>query len=674
MGVKAYSRHIITAAILLLVMAAWYSQIQPFNLIAYKLNDINFKLNDHPPHPDVLFVEIGEQSINRFGRWPWDREVLAEAIAPLQGAQALLLDMVFSEPTNQQSDQALSERFFQLENTVCSFFIRDYASQPLDDDVRWLLSDSSLERFQPDRTGLLTNHHIETNILSIQEGCSATAGIVTPLDADSLSRRYPLAFWFDGMILPSLGTEGLRNYLHQDLTVEDSIFSSRAHLGNLTIPMETDSVARLNFYQYESYQRIPLDDLVSGKVSPEAVNGKIVILGISEAGVTDIRTTPIGSIPGPLIHYTFVSNALDQILLQYYPFLDALLILLLTFTPLLILALLHQMTARLVCYFLVIFGYIALTKLLYVYSMVLIDTLYPLLGFTAMLLYHEFYRYRINEEENQFLADAFKSYVSGDLLKQLSQNPHGLALGGEERYVTLLFSDIRSFSTISENLSSQKLVQMLNAHFEPLTKAVIDNGGMLDKYIGDAIMAIFNAPVEIDNHARSACLAALEMVSSLHLNSDNPSPFRIGVGINTGNAVVGNMGSSLRFNYTAIGDTVNTASRLEGLCKEYRCHIIISDETVQHLDNSFIYRCLGPVYVKGKRNAVVIYELMLPGESTLNLKRDFDTAFAAFAIGQLEEAIHGFQVCIDRYEDATSEVFLERCQRLINESHNVKKA
>lgn len=654
-------RTLVTLVILSFILSIWFFQVQPFNLIALKLNDLNFKFNNTMPNSEVLFVEIGEQSINHYGRWPWDREVLAESLSVLSPAKVVLLDIVFSEKTTTQADAALADKIYQLNNTVCSLFLRNHSTQAVDPEVDWLIADSALERFNNSESSLLTSKYRESNILSIQESCLTTAAISTPLDADTLARRYPVAFWYDNLIIPSLGIQGLRQYLNSDITLNSESLNHFAQIADYTLPVEKNSVSRLNYYDYTSYQRIPFIKLVSGEIDNSLLNNKIIILGISEAGVTDMRSTPIGTIPGPLIHYTFIANTLDQNLLTHSLYFDAIVIILLTLLPLLILNFFPNLLTRVGLYAVSILLFIILGKILYIYQSVMLDSFYSVIGLLAMSLYYEICLYRDNESENRFLTDAFKSYVSPDLLKEITKDRSGLALGGEERYVTLLFSDIRGFSTISENHTSHELVQMLNEHFEPITKSIIDHGGMLDKYIGDAVMAIFNAPLRIDNHPQAACRSAIEMIQSLQLDSDHPSPFRIGVGINSGDAIVGNMGSSLRFSYTAIGDMVNTASRLEGLCKEYKTTIIISEETASHLDESFTCRCLGPVYVKGKQNPIIIYELMLPLPHTLDLKRDFDAAFAAYAIDETEEAMIGFKNCIEKYSDATSEVFLQRC-------------
>ena len=657
-------RFFISTFIVIVIMAVWFFQVPPFNMIALKFNDLNFELNSKSPHPDVVFVEIGEKSINQFGRWPWDRRVLADALELLSPARVVLLDMVFSETTNRESDTLLSQRFVELDNLVCSYFFRSQSTQLEDEAVRWLIADSALERLDVQNFSMLSAKFLEANIEEIQSSCLASGAISIELDDDSLVRRYPLAFSYQDLMLPSLGVQGLRFGLSSDLMMHRGTILPYARLAEQLIPIEEGLVARLNFYDLDRYQRISFDDLVSGRFENAGLEDKIVILGISEAGVSDLRSTPLGSVPGALVHYTFIANVLDDLLLYKSKYLDACLIILLSLIPILVLYRFNRVRTRVILYLATLVLLIIINKLLYFYAQLLIGTVYPVLGFLLMSLYHEFCLYRLNEDKSHYLAEAFKSYVSPDLLKQVLKDRTHLTLGGEERYVTLLFSDIRSFSSISETMSSTKLVQMLNAHFEPLTRAIIANGGMLDKYIGDAIMAIFNAPIEINNHPKAACRSAIEMV--LALQEDNETPFRIGVGINSGLAVVGNMGSSLRFNYTAIGDTVNTASRLEGLCKDYKVTIILSEETKNHLDESFVCRCLGSANVKGKRNEVVIYELMLPLPHRDALKRDFDAAFSYYSEGVYEEAARGFQYCIDEYGDQASEVFLTRCLGVVD--------
>ncbi len=661
-------RHWPSLGLLASIMLLWWWQVPPFNLIALKFNDLNFALHRDVPNPQVVMVTVDERSVNRYGRWPWDRAVFAEGLAPLADASVVLFDLVFSEPTTRKADSTLAERIARMDNVICGFFFRNEASEELPTGAHNLLHESALERIQLKRSALLGSPYIEVNTMPLLQSCSGSAAFSTLLDADALTRRYPLALNFHGELYPSLGVQALRYHLNRDLEMHESTGWLSAHLGEQSIPVEQFGLVKLNFYPLESYRQIPFVDLAEGRVPQSEIAGKIVIIGISEAGVTDLRASPLGQTPGPLMHYTFIANVLDGAMIHHYRWLDGLALLILGMLPLVTVALVGNVLPRALIYLGAGVLFLGLGKLAYHLTWLWLDSFYPLFALLALSILNELQAYRRSEEENRFILEAFKSYVSPQLLKVLTRNRKSLSLGGEVREVTLLFSDIRGFTTLSEGLDSRRLVQLLNTYFDPLTRVIVGNGGMLDKYIGDAIMAIFNAPVDLPEHPRAAASSALEMIRTVErlnheLEQQQMPRITIGIGLNTGDAVVGNMGSSLRFNYTAIGDTVNLASRLEAQTKAYRCQIIISEATAMALGDEFLLRRLDRVRVKGKQQAVQIYELMEDNEDNRRIKTDFESALAAYEAGLFDEAEAGFRRCVDEYSDATAEVFAERCRQ-----------
>jgi adenylate cyclase len=223
------------------------------------------------------------------------------------------------------------------------------------------------------------------------------------------------------------------------------------------------------------------------------------------------------------------------------------------------------------------------------------------------------YRILTEEKEKKVIQGMFSNYVSKSIVDELIKHPEKLELGGEERNITVLFSDIRGFTTLSEKLTSQELVAHLNEYLSAMTDIIFKYEGTLDKYVGDEIMAFWNAPLEQENHAELACLAALEMMSKLHnLNENWPEDrnLNIGIGMNTGLMTVGNMGSKSRMDYTLMGDNVNLGARLEGTNKIYGTNIIISELTYVEIKDQFICRELDNIRVKGKQKPVMIYEVM----------------------------------------------------------------
>jgi len=304
------------------------------------------------------------------------------------------------------------------------------------------------------------------------------------------------------------------------------------------------------------------------------------------------------------------------------------------------------------------------------FSRFMIDTtlFYPLLSLSLSQLGSEAYRNLIVEKKGRSLKKAFSSYVSPDLVRQIEKDPDKLVLGGEQREITILFSDIRGFTTLSEGLSPQELVRLLNEYLNPMTRIVLDEKGTLDKFIGDAVMAIYNAPLDLIDHPSAACRSAVRMLETLRelnrgFSAKGMNTIDIGIGINTGPAVVGNMGADIRFDYTAIGDSVNLASRLEGLNKYYGTHILVSEDARKSVnDERFSFREVDRVRVKGKRLPVVIYELMTDKPWILN---DFEGGLKLYRGREFDKAEKIFGRLAEHYDDETSRLYLERCREYL---------
>lgn len=298
----------------------------------------------------------------------------------------------------------------------------------------------------------------------------------------------------------------------------------------------------------------------------------------------------------------------------------------------------------------------------------LVSLFYPLLAALIGYTIFETYEIFVSERKSRYLRRAFSSYVSPDLVSRLIYQPESLTLTGEEREISVLFSDIRGFTTLSEAMTPTQLVSLLNRFLGPMTEILMQEQGTLDKYIGDAIMAIYNAPLDVPEHALHAARTAQSMQQALRrLNPEFAREFgvelRIGVGLNTGAAVVGNMGSARRFNYTAMGDTVNLASRLEGRTKYYGVEIIAAQATRELLGEALPLRRLDRIRVKGKTQPVEIFQLFVDGEVAEHqgLIDAFESAQAHYFAGEFAAALEAFEALRERYpEDRPTEIFIER--------------
>jgi adenylate cyclase len=605
---------LVAVCIIAVILFIQSQKIELLDSFSQRFNDINFYLQKKHLNPDVVVVSIDEKSINRFGRWPWRRDIIAKGISKLQDTKVVGFDMVFSEKTDY--DKELSSAVASLNSSVCGFFFRTHATQDLTNRQRDILQDSSLDLLQSnltDRQSFLKSDFAELSEASIMTSCTMEAFFSTITSSDKLYRFYPSAFYLDNSLYPSLGIQILRVALNSDIDIDKSnvllLNKERIHINN-------SGFTQLNFYAKEEYKALSFLDLYEGKIDEQVLKNKIVLFGVTEMGVGDVVPTPIGNIYGVFVHQTFLSNFLNHELIWESQLLNQLISIVMVLAVLMFVLSIKKLYVRIFAY---IFFYLLLffiAKVLFVTQNIYIDMFYPLLSILLSALVEESVLFYVEEKNTRFIKKAFSNYLSKELLHKLVEKEEFLQLGGERKELSILFSDIRNFTALSEDMNDpQKLIQLLNRYFTPMTEAVLRNRGMVDKYIGDAIMAFFNAPVDVENHAKAACDSALEMIANLaslneELAEDQIAPIEIGIGINTGEVVVGNMGATERFNYTIIGDSVNLASRLEAKTKEYKVEIIISSFTYELVKDFFEFKNLGFTDIKGKKERIEIYQLI----------------------------------------------------------------
>jgi adenylate cyclase len=571
----------------------------PQNQFTLRSDDIYYLFNKNNPNQDIIFLDIDEKSINKFGRWPWDRDILAKVFDNLKDAKMVVLDMVFSEPT--KKDTFLADSISNL-NSVCGFFLRTHATQTIKNDILEILLDSSVEM----KGAFLSAKYAEANVYNIIQSCTLNGIFSTIPDKDELYRHYPLAMIYKNYQFPSIGLQALRLYFNQDA----KIINHTLEIGDRKIPLEDNYFVKLNYYNLNKYNRVSIVD--ANKIN---FKNKIVIVGISEAGISDLRATPLGQIPGPLLHYTFISNVLNKDFIRQSKSINLVIFILFLFLPLFLSKFISNIKLRAIFYILIPPLFIFISILIYRTINFQIELFYPIFGLLSNMILIEGFMFYKKEKESKFIKEAFKSYLSGELLNEISKHPEKLKLGGEKREATILFTDIRNFTTLSENLDPKDVVTLINSIFTPLSHIITKHKGMVDKYIGDAIMAIYNAPVDVPDHPTLACKSAVLMQLELKkinkkLKEKGFNEIAMGIGINTDFVAVGNMGSDIKFNYSALGDGVNLASRLESSTKVVKEHILISKSTYDRIDkNYFICKSQGSIKVKGKAKEVEIYSL-----------------------------------------------------------------
>src|SRR6266446_2306546 len=550
-----------------------------------------------------------------------------------------------------------------------------------------------VQKFSPDRLlpqGTEANLSVLTSALS--EETSSTGFFNVYPDVDGVVRRANLIIPYgrskdlaDWDIYASLDVQAVRSFLNlpNDQVVLEfgPVGASRIVFGDRA-QVQTDDLGRVyvNFHGPSyTYPHYSMADVVEHKVPAGAFTGKIVLIGATATGIGDLRTTPFGGLdyPGVEIHANVIDNILHGNFLHRGAK-ESLWDLLLVFAfgiPLGIwMALVSPRWMGCGVYLLLLLT--AMDYLAFLKGSWLNFTI-PALTLTANVILVSLFRVLVEEKEKRRVRTAFGQYLSPEVVRRLLLNPE--LVEPRKTEVTVMFSDIRGFTTISEKLDAQELAIFLNQYLSDMTRIVFERSGTLDKYISDAVMAFWNAPFEVQNHAVLACHTALDMMARIHQMqkkwaAEGKPRLDIGIGLNTGSASVGNMGSSLRYGYTALGDSVNLASRLEGLNKDYGTHILVNETTyLATKDSGFVFRELDLIRVKGKLQPVILYELVtftdsLSADTQARLDR-FREARTLFRQRHWLEAQSAFQSILDQWpDDDPAHAYWKRCKEyLFNE-------
>ena len=654
-----------------------YRSTQPFvQQVDLRLKDARFQLRGaRKPDSRVAVVAVDNRSVKELGRWPWSREVTARLIRELkkQGARVIALDMVFSEPQAAGPDRELARSVAEAGNVILGQFFRD-EPQPPDPELRRQVASRQITVVRltngVKQVPLTEYRFVDGNIPSIGSGALDFGFFNQQADSDGLYRKLPLLLQFDGGIYPSLGIVALKRYLGGELAVETERYGiDSLRVGKLAIPVSEQGFLPLYWYGAGgSITTHSAADVLSGRVPSSALRDKLVFVGVTETGIADVRATPFDpQLPGVEIQATFAANALERRFLTRDNRTLAMEMAAILCLPLLlglVLSVVPGTWAGLAGFMAISGGYMAVNLFAFSHFRLDLTLAYPLAALLTAYLGGEAYRNLVLERKGRYLRRAFSSYVSPDLVDELVKHPERLRLGGERRELTVLFSDIRGFTSLSERLAPEDLVSLLNSYLSPMTRLVLDEKGTLDKYIGDALMALFNAPLDLADHPARACCCAMRMLQALdELNEAfiraHLPVIAIGIGIHSGDAVVGNMGANNRFDYTAIGDSVNLASRLEGLTKLYGVSIIVSGATRWRADAKFNFRELDLVRVKGKHQPVALYELRL---TPYPRPEQFQQALGLYRSGQFAAAEEIFSELAETLDDQAARLHAGRCR------------
>ncbi len=602
------------------------------------------------------------------------------------------------------SDQIFADAIRRFQNVVLGYFFFGIPSEAefnLGDGPRYagletMLSSEIFGVVMPDGKtladypNLSKAYGLRSNVPVIADASPHFAYFGNDADDDAINRWVTLVANVDGHLMPSLALKTVAEYMNRDIVVffDDfgvetiSLFNRDDESDEIKIPVDPAGVGRILVNHRgpgrSSFHHYSLADAYRNSFSPEeqkSLQGAVLLLGATATGTNDMRPNPFDpSIDGVENHAAVVDNIIAGDYLRrpvsiYETELMIVLAVGLLFAPLMIFG-----RALLSGFAVIAFavGYYYFDKYVWFGQGTWAFMAVPAFEIGTMFISTMIYKYMTEEREKKKVKGAFQHYLSPDVINQVLDDPEALKLGGERKELTVYFSDVRGFTTISESLSPEKLVEFMNEYFTPMTDAILKSGGTLDKYIGDAIMAFWGAPLPLPDQADRAAAVAIEHLRRLDVLRETmakkgfPKP-DIGIGLNTGPMSVGNMGSQDRFTYTVMGDAVNLGARLEGSTKEYGVKIIISKNTMERLTPGRFYtRDLDDIRVKGKNEPIKVFELMRPDllprpDMMTDLIGHFERGRSFYLQQKWAEAEKEFLTCLNiRLNDGPSNLYLER--------------
>ncbi|MFB3925327.1 MAG: CHASE2 domain-containing protein [Syntrophales bacterium] len=716
----------ISIVLIIAVIVLYFFNLSFLRFMELKALDLRMvSRGERPSGGETVIAAIDEKSLGELGRWPWSRSTIARLVDALKAyeAKAIGFDIVFAEPDDNAGMRDLTDISRQIEqlgikdprlsgiirgkrakadtdadltksikragNVTLGYFFhtsrKDVAhlSEAVirENAERIFSSKYQIIQFRssPDTSAMIEAHAVVPNIKEITDAAQNCGYFNAFPDSDGVLRWAPLVIRFQDDFYPSLALSVLLQYMDWPmlaLNLGDTGVEG-IRMGDIDIPTDESGRMLINYLgPAKTFPHYSISDIIHGRLDPELIRDKIVLVGATATGIYDLRTTPYSAVyPGVEVHANVIDNIIHSDFIRR-PGWTGLLDILAIISFGLIIGVALPRTGALQGFFL---SFAVLTAFVfgnvYVFSHhnLWIDLVYPALTIIVVYTGVTVYKYITEERERKKIRNAFQYYLTSSVINEMLKDPSKLKLGGEKKDLTVLFSDIRGFTTISEKLSPEELVQLLNEYLTAMTNVVFKYDGLLDKYMGDAIMAVFGAPLSQIDHAARACRTGLDMMKELRgfqkkWSEEGKPVLNIGIGINSGEMVVGNMGSEMRFDYTVMGDSVNLGSRLEGINKEYGTNIVISEFTHDKIQGAFICRELDSVRVKGKKFPVRIYELLAEedgsGEQFAWVKI-FEEGLAKYRQQQWDAAVSDFRKVLEvRPDDQPSLHYIERCNEL----------
>jgi adenylate cyclase len=664
-----------------------------------------------PQGKPVTIIDLDENSLSEIGQWPWPRDVIARMVQNLMqmGANLVAFDVTFPEP-DRMNPASIADNIKGLDEETKS----KLRAIPSNDEIfarvikksrvvlgqtgYWEKRDADAKAPPPIKKsialrgakgapnlGLWLNAFpsLVRNVPVIEK-YAAGHGIFTVIpERDGIIRRVSTVFKYGKDIYPALSVEMMRiafnrrtiQLSYDAAGIKQIGIASRRQFPPNGLKLPTDANGRVwpYFSKSDKSKYVSAKDVLNGTADPALIKGKLTIIGTSAAGLLDIRATPVDPvIPGVEIHVQLIETAMHNLFLSRPNYFIAAELSLILIGGLVIIILVPWVGAKwgMLAFMMVAGGAAATSWYLFAgidVSMIglklpgrmLFDAGYAIISILFMYMTLTYTSYAREEASRRQTRDAFSKYLSPDMVSRVAENPGELKLGGELRELTLLFCDVRGFTTISEQFDAVGLTSLINKLLTPLTNVILSHQGTVDKYMGDCIMAFWNAPMDDDDHIHHGCISALEMLAEMGPLNDRLEaeaieegrkhiPLKVGLGLNTGECVVGNMGSDQRFDYSVLGDTVNLAARLEGQSKSYGMNIVLGSTTNAAVEDRMATIDLDFIQVKGKTEGTRIFGLMGDAElksspKFLELQKAILMAIKTYQNQQFDEAAEMFK-------------------------------
>jgi len=595
---RKFEKYKIISLTLITLFVLFLSYVNYFELSNHSIVFDKFQ-GDNQVTNNIVVVKIDDESINQIGRWPWDRSVYS-SIKALDRASVIALDVSLLETS--------------------------------DDDY---IFEQTLKNMSADV--VLVNEIQDRQYLPVFDTLTGYANIIG--DEDGIVRHTH----FNLNNNQSLEQVVYQSYFNYDKEFEDKLI--------------------INYANPNSFEQISFHELYYNTTNMSFDN-KIVYIGATASDLHDMYLAPIAKrslIPGVFIHANIMNNMFRQDFIT-------------PIHPMIIFALI--ITIGVSFYFLntlrrVIIGFFSIMILNIILSLVLFNNyiMFQFIDISAITILLTINNIALittkARQKKQFISNVFNKYISKDLLNDIMKDPSKLKLGGQKKDIGIMFSDVRNFTSISEKLTPEEVLDFLNTYFVAATKSISENKGFVDKFIGDAIMALWNAPVDDDNYAYNMTITAIELNNIVkrlvgEYKKTIGVEFGTGIGINIGDAVVGNLGGEEKINYSAIGDCVNLASRLEGLTKKYGVIVLASESVIKKISRKqILYRKLDYVKVKGKDNPIYIYEIIDYAKAS-DLVKQYEQALELYFDQKFDTAYKMFTKLYDKYNDYPSKLLAER--------------